>query len=112
MVERPEADTAVVALLGEHDLASAPELRRLLQSLRREPVATVVDLSETRFIDSAILHELLDAGTEAGSNATGFALQIGTEHVVWRVFQVTGIHERLPCAANRADAVRKARGEG
>ena len=110
-VERPEPGAAVVVLLGEHDLATAHDLRRLLDGLREEKVGVVVDLSEAQFVDSSILHQLVAAHQEATKLGTGFVLQLGTTSIVRRVVEISGLNKLLPCADDRADAVRKARGE-
>jgi anti-anti-sigma factor len=52
--------TTVVELHGEHDIATAPELRRLL--LKTMTAATVVvDLAECRFLDGSIIGVLVGA---------------------------------------------------
>ena len=45
---------SVVSLLGEHDMASADEVRAALQSGLEGSDGMVVDLSQTLFIDSSV----------------------------------------------------------
>jgi anti-sigma B factor antagonist len=59
-VQRPSEDTAVVAVAGDADLHSGPELRDCLSGLMDEGVTRLVlDLSETTFVDSMALGVLL-----------------------------------------------------
>jgi anti-anti-sigma factor len=51
---------AVVALRGEHDLSSAPELAAALEAARPWP-RVLIDLSECAFMDSTVLARLLSA---------------------------------------------------
>jgi anti-sigma B factor antagonist len=53
-----EPDLSVVAVTGEIDMVSAPELERRLAEVIRRGVPVVVDLSEVTFIDSSGLREL------------------------------------------------------
>lgn len=61
--ERPEAETRVVALRGELDVATVGRLRRALTPIIEDPEAqlVVVDLVEVTFIDSTGLMTLLNA---------------------------------------------------
>ena len=59
-----ETDVAVIVVEGEVDVATAPQLREALESLRGERKA-VVDLCETAFMDSTGLHVLLTASRAA-----------------------------------------------
>jgi anti-sigma B factor antagonist len=83
-------DIFVVSLSGEHDLYTAPRVQAAL----REVVAagastTVVDLSETTFLDSTMLHVFLVARSELGDG--GRLLLVSDDAAVKRVFEVTGI---------------------
>ena len=44
-VDRIDADVAVLAVVGEHDLTTVPELRERLDALLGEGLGIVVDLS-------------------------------------------------------------------
>ena len=73
-VERNDAGLAVLTISGEHDLSTAPNLRRRLDSLLDDGTATVVDLSPATFIDSSILGVVLDARRRAADREIGFAV--------------------------------------
>jgi anti-sigma B factor antagonist len=60
--ERPAPATAVLAVHGEADLHSAPELKeRLRAAVDGDASTIVVDLTETDFVDSTSLGVLLGA---------------------------------------------------
>jgi anti-sigma B factor antagonist len=104
-LERKE-ELAVVTISGEHDLSTAPSLRRRLDGLLDERVATVVDLSPATFIDSSILGVILDSRRRAADARIGFAVarSEGAE-AVDRVLEVTGLRSELPVHARREEAV-------
>jgi len=100
---------AIVALEGEHDLSTAPELRSQLHgALAEGPL--VVDLSACTFLDSSILGVLLGGLRRAREEDRGFALVLGTgEPAVRRIFEVTGLTSVFPICDARGAAVEKAR---
>jgi anti-anti-sigma regulatory factor len=69
--EWADSDVAMVRLLGEHDLASAPAVTQMMQTLARCGESVVVDLSETVFIDSTIIYTLIEADSNLGASRTG-----------------------------------------
>jgi anti-sigma B factor antagonist len=106
-----EAGLAVVTISGEHDLSTAPNLRRRLDSLLDEETTTVVDLSPATFIDSSILGVILDGRRRAGEAGVGFAvLSSDGADAVERVLEVTGLRAELPVYARREEAVSAASG--
>ena len=54
-VSYPRADTVVVELNGEHDIASKHALRSLLSDLLATCTLVVVDVTNAQFIDSSVL---------------------------------------------------------
>lgn len=112
-LERNEAGVAVVTISGEHDLSTAPNLRRRLQSLLDEGTATVIDLSPATFIDSSILGVILDGRRRAADSGTGFAVfHTNGADAVDRVLQVTGLRTELPVHARREEAFAEISGSG
>jgi len=69
---RLRADAPVLVLEGELDLASAPELRRLVDEFQGD--ALVVDFQRTTFIDSTVLRELLRARVELAERGVRLVL--------------------------------------
>lgn len=110
-LERKEAGLAVVTISGEHDLSTAPNLRRRLDGLLDEGVATVVDLSPATFIDSSILGVILDGRRRAAEAKIGFAVaRANGSDAVDRVLEVTGLRGELPVHARREEALTAASG--
>jgi anti-sigma B factor antagonist len=88
--ERSGEDTFVVSLAGEHDLYTAPKVQEALRSVIADGArTTVVDLTETTFLDSTMLHLLLNARKELGDS--GRLLLVTDDAAVKRVFEVAGI---------------------
>jgi anti-sigma B factor antagonist len=92
-------DTYVIAVGGELDMGAAPALRATIDRLLEDGATTlVIDLSETRFIDStsvgilmATLHRLRAAG--------GTLEVVCTEPNLLRVFEIVGLDKQLPIRA-------------
>ncbi|HEX5250662.1 MAG TPA: STAS domain-containing protein [Gaiellales bacterium] len=54
------ADGCIAILAGEHDLASAGALDRVLAAAREVSATTIVDLAETTFVDCSIIGVLVE----------------------------------------------------
>lgn len=80
----------VVAVGGDVDLHSAPELREQLEHLSSEESASriVVDLSEATFLDSMALGVLLAAKRTAEAHGKRFAIVAATTEIR-RIFEIT-----------------------
>jgi anti-sigma B factor antagonist len=104
-LERTDAGLAVLTISGEHDLSTAPNLRRRLDSLLDEGAITIIDLSPATFIDSSILGVILDGRRRAADRNVGFAVvhSNGADGVD-RVLEITGLRAELPVHARREDA--------
>jgi anti-sigma B factor antagonist len=102
---------AVVTISGEHDLSTAPKLRRRLDSLLDDGTTTVVDLSPATFVDSSVLGVILDGRRRAAEADVGFAVfhSEGAD-AVDRVLEVTGLRAELPVYARRDEALAAASG--
>jgi anti-sigma B factor antagonist len=111
-LERKE-DLAVLTISGEHDLSTAPNLRRRLNTLLDEGTATVIDLSPATFIDSSILGVILDGRRRAEADRIGFAVaRSNGSEAVDRVLDVTGLRAELPVHAGRQEAMTAAGDSG
>jgi anti-sigma B factor antagonist len=110
-LERNDPGVAVLTISGEHDLSTAPNLRRRLDGLLEEGVATVLDLSSATFIDSSILSVILDGRRRAAEAKVGFAVtRPNSSDAVDRVLEVTGLRAELPVHARREEAIVAASG--
>lgn len=112
-LERTDEGLAVLTISGEHDLSTAPELRRRLDVLLDEGTATVIDLSPATFVDSSILGVILDGRRRASDAEVGFAVvHSNGADAVDRVLEVTGLRNELPVHARRNEALAAASGSG
>jgi anti-sigma B factor antagonist len=111
-LERTDAGLTLLTITGEHDLSTAPELRRRLEKLLNERMGVVVDLSRATFIDSSILGVILDGKRRAAEAKVGYAvLHANGADPVDRVLEVTGLRAELPVHTAR-DAATSAALEG
>lgn len=94
-----ERETAELIPAGEVDLATVGQLQRELETLIEAGFPRiVVDLREVGFLDSSGLHALIFA--YAGAQEDGWQLAIiPGPRVVQRLFEITGVIDRLPFVA-------------
>lgn len=91
-----EGSRCILSLYGELDVASAPVLEKKLKRLQWAGAeAIVVDLSGLDFVDSSGLHVLSRA---FGRTPEGRLSLLRGSRTVHRVFELTGMDERLPFA--------------
>ena len=110
-LERTDAGPVVLTISGEHDLSTAPNLRRQLDVLLDERAVAVVDLSPATFIDSSILGVILDGRRRASDAGIGFeVVQSRGAEAVDRVLEVTGLRTELPVHESRETALAAASG--
>lgn len=98
---------AVVAPIGELDLAGAAVLDTELERLAGEPDLQVVvlDLRGLEFMDSSGLRLVVVADMRARESGRRFALVRGSE-TVHRVFEITRMADRLEFLDDPQDARR------
>lgn len=100
-VHWPKPDVALVVLGGEHDLGSAPLVGREIEEALFTCSHLIIDLSHVQFIDSSIIHLLVQVKKDADERDCRFNLVIGTEPGVERTLEICGV---LP-ALNRVKTV-------
>jgi stage II sporulation protein AA (anti-sigma F factor antagonist) len=89
-------DEQVIALEGELDLDGAERVNReLLRAEGSDARRIVLDLSALRFIDSTGIRLILTADARSRADGNRLVLIRGPR-AVHRVFELTGIAERLP----------------
>jgi anti-anti-sigma factor len=93
----------VVALLGEHDLADAEDVRAALSPASSS--ALVVDLSPATFIDSQILNVLVTADNDAERAGHRLAVVCPEGSNIRHVLEVTGLAQVLACHPDLASAL-------
>jgi anti-sigma B factor antagonist len=109
-VERPSEGTSVVAVRGEADLHSAPELRdRLGAVIDAGAQRVLVDLTETTFIDSMALGVLLGSTKRLRANGGRLEL-IVAQPDIRRIFEITMLDRILEIHPSREAALGLANG--
>ena len=95
----------VIRAPGEIDVASAEPLRAVLaETAARGHATIVVDLSATRFCDSAGLNALVSAARQARAEGGEVRLVV-TSEAVSRIVELTGVDRVIPVYASLEDAV-------
>jgi len=114
--------THAISVAGELDLATAPGLKRALDSAFHTGGPVVVDLSDTVFLDSTALSVLLDAARRLGSRGgENDADELGnagaeprlaivcTRPNVLRIFEFSGLDGAFAICSTLDDALAHAR---
>jgi anti-anti-sigma factor len=83
------ADAVVVAIVGEIDMATAPEVSRAIDATRDDASRVVVDLTEVTFLDSSALNALVHCQRDLAENDIGFRVVSPSDHAVRNVFEIT-----------------------
>jgi anti-sigma B factor antagonist len=110
--EREEAGVRVVAVAGELDIATAPELcARLDRSRGRRKPRVLVDLSDVDFCDSTGLRALLGAAAEVRAHGGRFAIVCPPAGDVARLLHVVGATEWMAIHADRESGLAALRWE-
>ena len=87
----------VVTAPAEIDITTAGQLRAvLLRSAARGQPTIVVDMTRTRFCDSAGLTVLVRAHTQALADGGGLRLVMPADGSVLLIFAMTGLHQIIP----------------
>jgi anti-sigma B factor antagonist len=96
----------LLTVRGEHDLATADELRKALARSFSGGSTVIVDLSPATFIDSTVLNALLHADKVATShNEHSLALVAPSSEFPRRLLDLVGISEKVPTYETRAEAL-------
>jgi anti-anti-sigma factor len=96
--EIPGGAGVVVALRGDHDLSTKPQVVEALSGLRRESRAVVViDLRQCTFVDSTIIAVILAAGRSDTPQKPQVSVVLPDDaSYVCRALSVIGLRELLP----------------
>jgi anti-anti-sigma factor len=110
VTEIRHGDVGVVALVGEHDLASVESLEAVLSAVLQQGHPVVVDLSEAEFVDAPVLGALRRAHRLAAERGVGFAVAraASTPFAVRRILEIAAAHDLFPLASSRAEAINLA----
>jgi anti-sigma B factor antagonist len=97
---------AVVAALGEHDIATAPALRRVLYELSADVPLVVLDFAETTFLDSTVLGVLVSGCKRSASHGHRI-IGVNASGIVLKALEITGIGDLLQLAETAANLDRE-----
>jgi len=116
VTEHPiDAERHVLAVRGEIDLFTAPELKQVLaESIEAGRVRIIVDLTETTFLDSTALGVLIGAVKRLRSRDGALAI-VNVDENIAKTFEITGLDQIftiLPSREAAVDAVAAARDAG
>jgi anti-sigma B factor antagonist len=93
---------AVVAPLGDHDIATAPALRRVLYELSADVPLIVLDFTETTFLDSTVMGVLVSGCKRSAAHGHRI-IGINANGIVLKALEITGIGDLLQLAEAAAD---------
>ena len=100
-----DSDRHVVAVRGEIDLFTAPELKSALgEALESGHTRIVVDLTNTSFLDSTALGVLIGAVKRLRSR-DGVLTIVNTDPNIAKTFEITGLDQIFTISASRAEAI-------
>lgn len=103
--DRPTPATVVLAVYGEADLHSAPELReRLRGAIDGGTTNVVLDLSATGFVDSTSLGVLL-GGMKRLREQDGQIRLVVSREELRRIFEITLLDRVFPLHETRDEAL-------
>ena len=106
--ERAAPETEVIAVGGEIDIFTAPDVRRAAVSAIDEGAKRIVlDLSQTTFLDSTGLGVIIGLSKRVRP-AGGDVLIVNTDDGIARTFEITGLSEIFRIFATRDEALAAA----
>jgi anti-sigma B factor antagonist len=95
----------VLAVRGEIDLFTAPELKQVLaESIEAGRIRIIVDLTETTFLDSTALGVLIGAVKRLRSRDGALAI-VNTDENIAKTFEITGLDQIFTILPTREAAV-------
>lgn len=103
--ERPKGGPAIIAVAGEVDIFTAPELKAALGTMIDSGERDIlIDLTQTRFMDSTALGVLIGAVKKLRP-IDGRMVIVNTEPSTAKTFQITGLDRIFTIVATREEAL-------
>jgi len=103
--ESLDAQRHLVAVRGEIDLFTAPELKQVLtEAVEQGKSQVVVDLSETTFLDSTALGVLIGAVKRLRSKEGALAI-VNRDRSIAKTFEITGLDQVFTILPSRDEAL-------
>jgi len=88
-------DALVVAVVGEIDMATAPEVSKAISSGPGDAGRVVVDLTQVTFLDSSALNAFVQSQQELMQRDVAFRIVSPLDQAVRNVFEITRLTEPL-----------------
>ena len=100
-----EAGHHVIAVRGEIDLFTAPELKQALtDAIEGGEHRVAIDLTDVSFLDSTALGVLIGAVKRLRSRGGALAI-VNTEPSIAKTFEITGLDQIFTIVPSRAEAL-------
>ena len=107
VVEHDEGGLLRIAVSGEVDVATAPELReRLYDAVDRSAGPVIADLLAVTFIDSTALGVLIGARERSEAKGSDLRVVLKEPRLV-KIFEITGLTELFSMFPSVAEAVAR-----
>jgi anti-anti-sigma factor len=107
-----DAPVAIAQLEGEVDASNAAEVGGEIAGLvSSAPTGLLLDLSRTRYLDSAGVRMLLDLAEKLRQRRQDLSLVVPERTPVRRLLTVAGIHQLMPVSETREEALGGAGGD-
>jgi anti-sigma B factor antagonist len=105
LTQETAGDAQVVAVAGEIDLFTAPELKAALgEALDNGKTRIVVDLTQTTFLDSTALGVLIGAVKRLRSRDGAMTI-VNTDVNIAKTFEITGLDQIFTIRGSRDEAI-------
>jgi len=106
ITEQPiDAERHVLAVRGEIDLFTAPELKQVLaESIEAGRIRIIVDLTDTTFLDSTALGVLIGAVKRLRSRDGALAI-VNIDDNIAKTFEITGLDQIFTIVPTREEAI-------
>ena len=101
----PEPTTAVMALVGEHDMTNCEALQQQAEKALSSCTLLLIDLSATSFIDSSVIHRLMQVCQHSRSRGVTVQIVVGENPSLRRVLDITGLTGHLDCVQSLPDVL-------
>jgi anti-anti-sigma factor len=109
IVVRREGTTTAIEVHGEWDLAGLPSIRQAISWVMDDlPECIVLDLSQVEFMDSTGLHAAIELTRRSAAQHKRLVIIPGPGPVE-RMFEITGLREKLPFVEKPPNGSRVAR---
>ena len=104
-VSRPNTSTAVVALIGDHDVTVVELFRAVTERALADTRHLILDVSETTFIDTMMLNAVVKLEQRCRKDGVRFQVAVGDISNTWRVLEITGLTGMFDCVPSVAQAL-------